>query len=100
MARFPISLASACAIAAIAAWLIRLPQSTAPSAGADTPATQPVASPIFWLFAAIAVIYAFAEGTFSSWAVIFLRDIRELPLRNRRSALRAGAPRLCAPTST
>ncbi len=62
------------AIAAIAALLIRLPKSATPVAAAETKATRPVASPIFWLFAAITVIYAFTEGTFSSWAVIFLRD--------------------------
>jgi len=86
---FPISLASACAIAAIAALLIRLPQSTAPAAADTTGATQPAASPIFWLFAAIAVIYAFAEGTFSSWAVIFLRDGRGLPDMTASLALSA-----------
>jgi fucose permease len=86
---FPISLASACAIAAIAALLIGLPQSTALSAAEDTTATQPVASPIFWLFAVIAVIYAFAEGTFSSWAVIFLRDGRGLPDMTASLALSA-----------
>ena len=86
---FPISLASACAIAAIAALLIRLPQSATPVAADGTKATRPVASPIFWLFAAITVIYAFAEGTFSSWAVIFLRDGRGLPDMTASFALSA-----------
>ena len=82
-------MASACAIAAIAASLVPLPRSTAPCATSDTPTTQPVASPIFWLFAAIAVIYAFTEGTFSSWAVIFLRDGRGLPDMTASLALSA-----------
>jgi fucose permease len=86
---FPISLASACAIAAIAALLIRLPQSATPVAADEPKATRPVASPIFWLFAAITVIYAFAEGTFSSWAVIFLRDGKGLPDMTASFALSA-----------
>ena len=76
---FPISLASACVIAAIAASLIPLRRPAAPVAEGEAKATRPVASPVFWLFAVIAVIYAFAEGMFSSWAVIFLRDGRGLP---------------------
>jgi fucose permease len=86
---FPIALACACAIAAIAASLIPLPQPTAPVAEGGSKATRPVASPVFWLFAAIAVTYAFAEGTFSSWAVIFLRDGRGLPDMTASLALSA-----------
>lgn len=33
----------------------------------------------FWLLLAITVLYAFAEGTFSNWAVLFLRDTKHLP---------------------
>lgn len=40
---------------------------------------RPAVTPTFWLFIAILVVYALAEGTFSSWAVIFLRDARGLP---------------------
>lgn len=46
--------------------------------GSSTEAPAPARSIAFWLFAAIAVLYAFAEGTFSSWAVIFLRESRGL----------------------
>lgn len=31
-------------------------------------------APLFWVFAAIAVLYAFAEGTFANWAVVFLHE--------------------------
>jgi fucose permease len=86
---FPISLASACAIAAIAGLLIRLPQSEARVAGDEPAATRPAASPTFWLFGAITVIYAFAEGIFSSWAVIFLRDGKGLPDMTASYALSA-----------
>lgn len=40
---------------------------------------SPARSPAFWLFAAITVLYAFAEGTFSNWAVVYLREGRALP---------------------
>ena len=86
---FPISLASACAIATIAVLFIRLPQSGTPVAVDQTTTKRPVASPLFWLFAAITVVYAFAEGTFSSWAVIFLRDGRGLPDMTASYALSA-----------
>lgn len=85
---FPVSLACACVIAALAAVLIPLPQAE-PATGAEATAPRPLTSPIFWLFAAIAVIYAFAEGTFSSWAVIFLRDGRGLPAMTASYALSA-----------
>lgn len=39
----------------------------------------PAATPLFWVFVAIVVGYAFAEGTFSNWAMIFLRDGRGVP---------------------
>jgi len=39
----------------------------------------PVASPVFWLFVATAVIYALAEGTFSNWVVIYLQEGKGLP---------------------
>ncbi len=86
---FPISLACASATATIAALLIALPPSATPIVADETKATRPVASPIFWLFAAITVIYAFAEGTFSSWAVIFLRNGKGLPDMTASFALSA-----------
>ena len=36
--------------------------------------SRPAASPVFWLFVGISMLYAFAEGTFSNWAVIYLRE--------------------------
>jgi fucose permease len=41
--------------------------------------SPPLTSRAFWIFAAIAVLYAFAEGTFSNWAVIYLREAKALP---------------------
>jgi fucose permease len=40
---------------------------------------HPARSPAFWLFAAIAVLYAFAEGTFGNWAILYLQDVKRLP---------------------
>jgi fucose permease len=66
-----------------------LPQPATPVAADEAKATRPIASPVFWLFAAIVVVYAFAEGTFSSWAVIFLRDGKGLPDMTASFALSA-----------
>ena len=41
--------------------------------------SHPVHTPGFWLFAAICVLYAFAEGTFGNWAVLYLQDVKNLP---------------------
>jgi fucose permease len=75
---FPAALACACAIAAIAALFIWLPQAEMSRQTRDEGQARPAASFGFWLFATITVLYAFAEGTFSNWAVIFLRDGRGL----------------------
>jgi fucose permease len=44
-----------------------------------TPSDHPVRTPIFWLLAAITVLYAFAEGTFGNWAILYLQDSKRLP---------------------
>ena len=75
---FPISLGAFCAITAVAAALVLLPPRTTAVAADEAKATRPIASLAFWLFAVTVVIYAFAEGAFSSWAVIFLRDVMGL----------------------
>jgi fucose permease len=43
----------------------------------------------FWGLVAIAVLYAFAEGTFSNWIVIYLTDSRQLPMSAGTAALSA-----------
>lgn len=40
---------------------------------------SPARDPAFWTFVLIAVLYAFAEGTFSNWAVVYLQDGKGLP---------------------
>ncbi len=76
---FPMALAAAVGLTALATLIVPLPQSAATmTTGGMTRATSPVASAGFWLFAAITVIYAFAEGTFANWAVIYLKESRGL----------------------
>lgn len=76
---FPALLAGACVAGALSALLVMLPEPALAAAGNEQASKLPFASPAFWLFAAITVTYAFAEGTFSNWAVIFLRDVKGLP---------------------
>ena len=49
--------------------------------------SNPGTHPEFWLLLSIAVVYAFAEGTFSSWAVIFVRESRGLSPMTATGAL-------------
>lgn len=76
---FPLSLLGLSALLALAAATVRLPS----EAGGEMEerridANPPLISGAFWMFAAIAVLYAFAEGTFSNWAVIYLREAKDL----------------------
>lgn len=54
-----------------------------------TPTTvgRPIASSSFWLFFLIAILYAFAEGTFYNWAVIYLQETKQLPMAVAAAAL-------------
>jgi predicted MFS family arabinose efflux permease len=45
----------------------------------ETAQIHPIRLPGFWIFAAIAILYAFAEGTFSNWSVIYLHEVKHLP---------------------
>ena len=76
---FPLSLLGLSVLLALAAATVRLP----PEVGGETErriaTNPPLTSGAFWTFAAIAVLYAFAEGTFSNWAVIYLREAKGLP---------------------
>lgn len=87
---FPAALAVLAACLAVLAALGPLPACRAVvPAGADGIKERPVGSQAFWVFVAIVVLYAFAEGTFSSWAVIYLRDDRGLPEMTASWALSA-----------
>jgi predicted MFS family arabinose efflux permease len=43
-----------------------------------TAAERPQASRFFWSMALVAVLYSIAEGTFSNWAILYLREGRQL----------------------
>ncbi len=106
-AGFPLLLAALCALTAVSAFVLRFPEdgSERPLAPASGPAAMadpmplpsgirrtpdeehPVRTAGFWLFMAIAVLYAFAEGTFGNWAVLYLQDVKHQPETVAASAL-------------
>jgi fucose permease len=105
-AGFPLLLASLCALLAAVAFVQRFPRdgqelltSTSgrlamadPMPLPDMPSgmlqdRHPVRTAGFWLFTVIAVLYAFAEGTFGNWAVLYLQDVKHLPETVAASAL-------------
>ena len=77
---FPFFLAALCATLALATLSIALPKEHDLSATEGTPATgRPLVEIQFWFFVCITVLYAFAEGTFANWAVIYLSQSKGLP---------------------
>ena len=77
---FPLLLLALSVLLALIAATVRLPPD-ASGDNLDRRATEkpPLKSSGFWIFAAIAVLYAFAEGAFSNWAVLYLREAKALP---------------------
>jgi predicted MFS family arabinose efflux permease len=76
---FPLSLMAMALLLAGVAAAVALPSSERTSqAVAHEAASRPATSPVFWMFFAIGVIYAFAEGTFSNWIVVYLQDGKHL----------------------
>ncbi len=86
---FPLLLLALCLIMAVAAVVVALPRDDGRVAegGVGAPSAGPLRSPVFWSFVLIAVLYAFAEGTFSNWAVIYLSEVKALPDSVAGSAL-------------
>lgn len=70
---FPLLLLALCVVATLGVGLTALPGAE-DEEDEDAGAGRPVGRGLFWLFVAIAVLYAFAEGTFSNWAVLYLHD--------------------------
>ena len=70
---FPLLLLSLMVLALAAAAGIAFPTDEAADT-AQAAATRPTGRVLFWLFVAVAVLYAFAEGTFSNWAVVYLNE--------------------------
>ena len=92
---FPLTLTIVMLVACVATWLMRAPHAergadnqpaTAPAPAADP---HPARATAFWLFAGVAMLYAFAEGTFSNWAVLYLQDTKQLPESVASTALSA-----------
>jgi fucose permease len=76
---FPLLLLAVSAMLTLTAAAVRLPDAWASQAPDQVSANPPLSSGAFWMFAAIAVLYAFAEGTFGNWAVIYLSEVKQLP---------------------
>jgi len=100
-AGFPLLLAALCALLAAAVAAQRFPRDAQEPAVASGMMTMSDPMPLptmalrdhpartagFWLFTVIAVLYAFAEGTFGNWAVLYLQDVKHLPETVAASAL-------------
>ena len=76
----PLTLLGLAGLLAVWALFTGLPREPVRAAGTTGERhAHPVSSGAFWLFVAIAVLYAFAEGTFSNWAVVYLSEVKSLP---------------------
>ena len=83
---FPLLLLSLSVVLALTAMAVHLPDAgSEPQRGASV--NPPLTSGVFWIFVAIAVLYAFAEGTFGNWAVIYLSEAKQLPIEVAALAL-------------
>jgi len=87
---FPIAIASYALGCLALVLLTSLPKNQPASAVGDTgSAARPLQSKTLWAFLAVAVLYAFAEGTLSNWVVIYLHEERGLPESSATLALSA-----------
>jgi fucose permease len=81
---FPLFLVGCSVLVALAALGAKLPSYAASTegheAGVKIEPERPLVSRTLWTFIAIAVLYAFAEGTFSNWSVIYLHEERGIEL--------------------
>jgi fucose permease len=84
---FPSALAAACVALAAAVALSPLPRDTGQATSGSTGTVRPYRAPAFWAFVLIAVLYAFAEGTFSNWIVIYLGESKRLAHATGAAAL-------------
>lgn len=74
---FPISLSLFSFLLAGAAALLRFPEFEE-RADKEVRARRSASSKTLWQLIAVAVLYAFAEGTFSNWAIIYLHESKNL----------------------
>ncbi len=87
--------AASLTLMAIVIWL-RWPDAEQPVTAAEKLTTaagvevqRPLTSASFWIFFVIAILYAFAEGTFYNWAVIYLQESKGLPMAVAAASLSA-----------
>jgi len=73
---FPVILGTANLVLAVAAARVGLPRDPAPLGSGARGGSPPLRAPAFWTFVLMAFLYALAEGSIASWAVIFLREDR------------------------
>ncbi len=73
---FPVVLGAANLVLAVASLRVSLPRDPAPSGGGSRGGSPPLRTFAFWAFVSMAFLYAVAEGSIASWAVIFLREDR------------------------
>jgi fucose permease len=80
---FPLLLASLNLLLVIGVLRVSLPRSAGVAAAdGSAPAPRekhPLGEGLFWLFVLITLLYAFAEGSLSNWAVIFLHEAHGVP---------------------
>ena len=87
---FPVTLAGFGLVCVALVLSVSLPRNQPDSALAALPVrARPSRSRTLWAFLAVAVLYAFAEGTLSNWVVIYLHDERGLPEASATLALSA-----------
>ena len=75
---WPAALAGIALVLAVVTSSVALPPEPGLAAGGDGHAPRPVAAPLFRVFVVLSILYAFAEGTFANWAVVFLSEGRGL----------------------
>jgi fucose permease len=85
---FPLLLLGLCVVLSAFSAALRFGSARSPAVAARQPKPS-YRSVSFWVFAAVAVLYAFAEGTFSNWTVVYLQEGKQLPAATAALALTA-----------
>ncbi len=90
---YPISLVGVSILVVLFLPFCHLPDYVASLKNIDVKHTKNLKTPLYnwilWVFLIIVVMYAFAEGTFSNWAVVYLNENRGIPLTTASLALSA-----------
>lgn len=87
---FPMTLLAASALLLLVSLAVALPTPAAqvtPAGGTAARGPRPLGTLALWLFSLMVVFYAFAEGTFANWSVIYLSEEKQIPLPQAALAL-------------